>query len=65
MYRTKMKHKTTANHNTNVIMEFVNLSYVSGPSLSGIYYLCSKIHKYIMIVPKGYNNDLVVFYQIS
>jgi hypothetical protein len=31
MYRTEMKHKTTANHNTNVITEFGNLAYVSKP----------------------------------
>jgi hypothetical protein len=36
MYRTEMKHKTTTNHNTNVIMEFDNLAYISGPCLSGL-----------------------------
>jgi hypothetical protein len=36
MYRTEMKYKTTTNHNTNVIMEFDNLAYVSRPCLSGI-----------------------------
>jgi hypothetical protein len=37
MYITEMKYKTTKNHNTNVIIEFDNLAYVSGPCLSGIF----------------------------
>jgi hypothetical protein len=31
IYRYEMKHKTTTNHNTNVITEFENLAYVFGP----------------------------------
>jgi hypothetical protein len=67
MYRTKINHKATANHNTNVITEFDNLAYVSGPLSQWvkIYYLCSKLEKYITTVPKGYKTDLVFFYQIS
>jgi hypothetical protein len=67
MYRTEMKHKTTTNHNTNVITEFDNLAYVSGPLSQWVRlsYFCSKLNKYITTVPKGYKTDLVLFYQIS
>jgi hypothetical protein len=64
MYRTEIKHKTIANHNTNVITEFYNLAYVSGPLSQWVRlsYLFSKINKYITTVPKGYKTDLVLFY---
>jgi hypothetical protein len=56
MYRTEMKHKTTTNHNTNVITKFDNLAYISGPLSQWVRlsYLCSKLNKYIIVVPKGY-----------
>ena len=55
MYITKMKHKTVANHNTNLIMEFNNLAYVFGPLSQWVRlsYFCSKHNKYITTVPKG------------
>jgi hypothetical protein len=62
MYRTKMKQKIEENHNTNVIMEFDNLAHVS-EALSQwvrLSYFCSKINKYITIVPKGYKTNLVL-----
>jgi hypothetical protein len=31
MYVSEMKNKKTTNHNTNMIIEFDNLAYVSGP----------------------------------
>jgi len=37
MYKTEMKQYTTTNHNTNVIIEFDNIAYVSGPCLSGFF----------------------------
>jgi hypothetical protein len=63
MYRTKMKHKTKANHNTNVITEFDNLAYVSEVLSQWVRlsYFCSKLNKYITTVPKGYKPDLVLF----
>ena len=67
MYRNKMKHKTTTNHNTNVIMEFDNLTYVSEPLSQWVRlsYFCSKLNKYIATMQKGYKTDLVLLSQIS
>jgi hypothetical protein len=63
MYRTEMKHKTTTNHKINVIMEFRNLAYVSGPLSQWVRlsYFSSKLNKYITTVPNGYRTDLVLF----
>ena len=62
-----MKHKTTTNHNTNVIMKFDNLAYISRPLSQWVKlsYFYSKLNKYITTVTKGYKIDLVLFYQIS
>jgi hypothetical protein len=59
-----MNHKTTTNHNTNVIMEFDNLAYVSDPLSQWVMlsYFCSKLNKYIKTVKKGYKNNLAFFY---
>jgi hypothetical protein len=67
MYITEMKHNKTTNHNTNVIMDFDNLPYISRPlsQWARLSYLCSKLNKYITTVPKGYKNDMVLFYHIS
>ena len=62
-----MKHKKIANHNTNFITKFSYLTYVSGPLSQWVRlsHFCKKINKYITIVPKGYKNDMVFFYEIS
>ena len=49
MYSTKMKHKKTVNHNTNMITKFNNLAYIFGPLSQWVRlsYFYSKLNKYI------------------
>jgi hypothetical protein len=63
MYRTEMKQQTTKNHNTNVITKFDNIAYVSGllSQWVRLSYFCSKLNKYITVVPKSYKTDLFLF----
>ena len=64
--RSKCKHKEQQTITTNMLTEFGKIAYVSGPLSQWvrISYFYSKLNKYIILVPKGYKIDLVLFDQI-
>jgi hypothetical protein len=64
IYRYEINQEEHQTINTNVIMEFNNLAYVSGPLSQWVRlsYFYSKIYKYITTVSKSLQTDLALFY---
>jgi len=65
IFRSENNHKGTKNHKQqNLISEFDNLAYISGPLSQWVRlsYFSSKLQKYIIKVPNGLKTNMVVFF---